>query len=119
VDRSPKFQFIPLSGVVGPLRQELDSDWYRAHQVGPIEERQMDEEYRWSGDVAGVSNGCVHCDAMLRDYPIQDAFQEAIGTHRDYTHFAFATIELPVEALSSLDASEQGEAGLAESPVAR
>ena len=117
VDRTPTFRFVPLPSVVEALMEVLDAEWYREHQMGPIEEREMDEEYRWSGDVAGLANGCVHCDAMLRDYPIQDAFEEAIGAHRDYAPFAFATITLPVSALPDDDAPLTGPSSLAESQV--
>jgi hypothetical protein len=113
VDRTPKFRYVTFQTVVDALIQTLDADWYRRYQVGPIEERQMDEEYQWTGDVSGVSNGCVHCDAMLRDYPIQDAFEEAIGTHREYSSFAFATIELPVSVLPEIYLTSSGESALA------
>ena len=115
--RVPKFRFIPLPSVVGALMEAVDAEWYREHQMGPIEEREIDEEYRWSGEVGGLANGCVHCDAMLRDDPIQDAFQGVIGAHRDYAPFAFATITLPVSALPGVDVHPNGASSLAASEV--
>jgi len=117
VDPSTRFRFIPLASVVGPLMAVLDAEWYRQYEVGPIEEREMDEEYRWSGDLAGLSNGCFHCDAMLRDSPIQDGFEEAIGTHRDYAPFAFATVELPVSVIPDFEMPPTGDPTLADSRV--
>ncbi|MGP8006106.1 MAG: hypothetical protein ACLP2J_03615, partial [Acidimicrobiales bacterium] len=107
--RAPKFRFVPLPMVIGPLITRLDDDWYDRFEVGRLAEREMDEEYRFTGEGAGLTNGCRHCDAMLRTNPILDGFEEVIGTHRDYEPFVFAVVDLPVDALPGTDVVLPGD----------
>jgi len=113
IDQTPKFRYVPFQVVAEILVEVLDADWYDRHEVGPLAIREMTEEYRWSGDIAALSNGCSHCDAMLRDYPIQDAFEEAVGNFREYSRFAFATVVLPLASLPAGIFHSTGESALA------
>jgi hypothetical protein len=101
--RLPKFRFVPLPMVIDALIDRLDADWYETYGVGRLAERERDEGYRWTGGGSGLTNGCFHCDAMLRDTPILDGLEEVIGPHRDYEHAAFATIDLAVDLIPALE----------------
>ncbi len=98
---APMFRYVPLSRIASALAAVLDRAWYERHRIAPIKERDRGPAYQWTTDSATVCNGCFHCDAMLRDDPIQQAFEDAIGPERHYDPYVFASVDVPVAVLQA------------------
>ena len=97
----PRWRYIPLPFVAVPLAAVLSPDWYRLVGAGAVTYRISAEEAA-GGDPGGWANGCVACDALLRDAPIQDAFEEALGPDRDFSRFVLDTVQFPEADLPTM-----------------
>ena len=114
-----KGRFVPLPYVVGPLAAILDPDWYERHEVGELKYREFDDQYQVFDGEGGWTNGCFNCDVMLRDAPIQDAFEEAIGAFRVYDRYVLDHTEFPKADLPPDDMPMPGDPAFAASRASR
>jgi hypothetical protein len=97
----------------------LDPDWYERHEVGELKYREFDDQYQVFDGEGGWTNGCFNCDVMLRDAPIQDAFEEAIGAFRVYDRYVLDHTEFPKADLPPDDMPMPGDPAFAASRASR
>ena len=75
-----------------PLAAALPPDWFRLVSAGTV-------TLRYSVDVGpepAWANGCMVCDAMLADPPVQVAFTQAVTDAGEFQSFMLHSVDLPV-----------------------
>jgi hypothetical protein len=87
-----QWRYLPLSLVAVPLAAALPPDWFRLVSAGTV-------TLRYSVDVGpepAWANGCMVCDAMLADPPVQVAFTQAVTDAGEFQSFMLHSVDLPV-----------------------